>query len=215
MNCEECGASFEDTNRPKIYCSERCQRKASKRRWRKKNLHTTQQRRYEETGLKPHERLCKSCGVKFVAKYNGEGYCSEPCKEIGYEKTRLAGKEAARLRYYENKQPYQLNCAWCESSFESDYKKKYCSDSCQREISTHRSRLNTYGLSDDDYKALLVRSGGSCEICREREGAHIDHCHDSGEVRGLLCSQCNHGLGNFQDRVALLNRASEYLLKKL
>lgn len=214
MNCEECGAFFEVSNRAKRFCGEKCRRKAEKRRWKAKKLRTAQLRRYEETGLKPYERLCKTCGAKFRAKYNGEGYCSETCREVGYEKTRLAGREAARRRYYENKQAYKLKCAWCESSFESESKVKYCSDQCRRESGAHRSRLNAYGLSKRQYEVLVERSGGLCEICREKEAQHIDHCHDTGAVRGLLCQQCNHGLGNFQDRVALLNRASEYLSKK-
>lgn len=213
MNCEQCGASFEASNRAKRFCSEKCRKKAEKKRYKKKKLHATQERRYEETGLRPHERRCKACGAKFTVKFNGEGYCSKSCRDIGYEKTKLAGREAARKRYYTKKQPYELECAWCESSFESEYKVKYCSDQCRKESTTHNARLSTYGLSKDQYEALVERSGGLCEICQEKEAQHIDHCHDTGVVRGLLCQQCNHGLGNFQDRVALLNRASEYLSK--
>lgn len=215
MNCEHCGNSFEATNRAKRFCSERCRKSAERKRYKEKKLHAVQQKRYEETGLRPHERYCKTCGSRFIAKHNGEGYCSEICREVGYEKTRLAGREAARRRYYENKQAHKLECAWCESSFESESKVKYCSDQCRRESVAHRARLNAYGLSKRQYEVLVERSGGLCEICREKEAQHIDHCHDTGAVRGLLCQQCNHGLGNFQDRVALLNRASEYLSKKL
>ena len=215
MNCEHCGATFEESNRAKRFCSERCRKSADRKRYKEKKLHTTQQRRYKETGLRPHERHCKACGAKFTAKHNSEAYCSKPCRDVGYEKNKLASKEAARERYYASKQPYRLKCAWCESSFESKGKVKYCSDQCRRESATHNARLNTYGLSREEYEALAKRSGGLCEICQEKEAQHIDHCHDTGVVRGLLCQQCNHGLGNFQDRVALLNRASEYLSKKI
>ena len=215
MNCEHCGASFEASNRAKRFCSERCRKSAERKRYKKKKLHATQQKRYEETGLLPSERHCKTCGTRFTTKYNGEGYCSEPCREIGYEKTKLAGRKAARERYHANRQPHKLECTWCESSFKSEGKVKYCSDQCRKESATYKARLNTYGLSQKQYEALVERSGGLCEICQEKEVQHIDHCHDTGAVRGLLCPQCNHGLGNFQDRVALLNRASEYLSRKM
>ena len=215
MHCEGCGVGFEANNRAKRFCSEKCRRKAEKKRWKARRLHAVQQRRYEETGLRPRERFCKTCDAKFIAKYNGEKYCSESCREIGYEERKAANRESARKRYYENKQPQQLNCEWCGSSFESYTKVKYCSNNCRKEKATHSRRLNVYDLSQDEYESLLVRSGGVCEICREKEFEHIDHCHVTGNVRGLLCQQCNHGLGNFQDRVAVLNRASEYLSKKI
>ena len=215
MNCEYCGTSFEGSNRAKRFCSDKCRRRAEKKRWKAKKLKAAQQKRYEETGLRPHERFCKTCGIKFIARYNGEGYCSDPCKEIGYEKTRLAGRAKAKQRYYENKSFHQMECQWCESSFESETKVKYCSDKCRKEKATHCARLNTYGLSKEEYQSLLERSGGLCEVCKEKKAAHIDHDHKTGAVRGLLCQQCNHGLGNFQDNVALLNRASEYLSRSM
>jgi len=211
MNCEHCGNGFEASNRVKRFCSEKCRKTAERKRYRRKKLQWTQQKRYKETGLRPFERQCKTCGTKFTAKYNGEGYCSEPCREVGYEKAKLAGQAAARERYYANKQPHELSCAWCETSFESESKVKYCSDQCRKEATTHNARLRTYGLSKGQYEALLERSGGLCEICQEKEAQHIDHCHDTGAVRGLLCQQCNHGLGNFSDNINTLERAITYL----
>lgn len=208
--------SFETNNRAKRFCSEKCRRKAEKRRWKVRKLHAVQQRHYEGTGLRPRERFCKTCDTKFtIKKYNGEKYCSESCRVIGYEERKAVARETARKRYYNNKQPQRLNCEWCGSSFESYAKVKYCSNNCRKEKATHSRRLNTYNLSEGEYESLLVRSGGLCEICQEKEFEHIDHCHTTGDVRGLLCQQCNHGLGNFQDRVAVLNRASEYLSKKV
>lgn len=211
MNCEECGADFEVSNRAKRFCSEKCRRKAEKRRWKARKLHATQQKRYEETGLRPREQYCRTCGAKFTSRHNGEAYCSATCRGIGYEKTRIAGREAARQRYYDNKKLHQLSCKWCGSSFETDSKVMYCSDKCRRAKLAHSTRLRTYGLSQECYDTLLERSGGLCEICQVEEAVHIDHCHGTGEVRGLLCQQCNHGLGNFQDDVNLLAKAVKYL----
>lgn len=211
MSCEYCGADFEVTNRPKRFCSERCRKKAERKRYKEKKLHAVQKRRYEETGLLPNEKLCKVCGAKFDFKHNGEAYCSDTCRRIGYEESKLAGRAAARERYYANKRLYELECEWCKSSFESESKVKYCSNQCRSASTAHRVRLNTYGLSQVQYEGLIERSGGLCEICQEKEAQHIDHCHQTGSVRGLLCQQCNHGLGNFGDSINSLHKAIEYL----
>jgi hypothetical protein len=71
-------------------------------------------------------------------------------------------------------------------------------------------------FTEVDYDELLVRQGGGCAICRrtpEELGKvlSVDHCHTNGHVRGLLCSTCNFGLGQFKDDLALLAAAIEYL----
>lgn len=71
-----------------------------------------------------------------------------------------------------------------------------------------------YGLKPEDYRALLARTGNRCEICgtapRNRNLA-IDHDHKTGLVRGLLCVNCNVGLGRFKDGVERLVLAIAYL----
>jgi len=69
-----------------------------------------------------------------------------------------------------------------------------------------------YGISMADYEVMFERQGGACAICK-RTGLTlcVDHCHLTGEVRGLLCSQCNSALGFCRDDPALLRAAAEYL----
>ena len=76
----------------------------------------------------------------------------------------------------------------------------------------------TYNMSVEDYEKRLRRQGGTCYICRntederkQRRRLSIDHNHTTGEVRGLLCSKCNIGLGCFRDNPDLLIKASKYL----
>lgn len=52
---------------------------------------------------------------------------------------------------------------------------------------------------------------GRCQICDSVDNLHIDHCHDSGKIRGILCRGCNHGLGNFSDSRDKLLNAARYL----
>lgn len=76
-----------------------------------------------------------------------------------------------------------------------------------------RARRHRYGLTADEYDALVLASGGLCAICDEDMGDDIcvDHCHDSGAVRGLLCRNCNFGLGHFRDDPTRLAAALAYL----
>ena len=81
------------------------------------------------------------------------------------------------------------------------------------------TRIQTvYGITTEDYDALLDKQNGVCAICSTdkpgRKDHHfcIDHNHKTGEVRGLLCVSCNRALGLFQDDTTILHRASQYLL---
>lgn len=79
-----------------------------------------------------------------------------------------------------------------------------------------------YGITIEDFKAMLCSQEGVCAICKEFEtvkengrvrALHVDHCHDTGKVRGLLCDSCNRGLGKFKDNPDLLDKAAQYLRK--
>ena len=63
---------------------------------------------------------------------------------------------------------------------------------------------------------MLAAQGGCCAICGtsdtgKRKAFAVDHNHDTGKIRGLLCSNCNTGIGNLRDNVELLERAIDYL----
>jgi hypothetical protein len=74
-------------------------------------------------------------------------------------------------------------------------------------------RAEAYGLSRSDLDRLLQTD--RCDICETTDwgakGSQIDHCHDGGHIRGVLCNNCNQGLGRFRDDPALLRAAAEYL----
>lgn len=74
-----------------------------------------------------------------------------------------------------------------------------------------------YGLSLEVYEELLDAQGGVCLICGAAPdplSLAVDHCHDSTEIRGLLCNPCNLGVGHFRDRPELLEAAAAYLRSK-
>lgn len=71
-----------------------------------------------------------------------------------------------------------------------------------------------YGLSLHEYERLWIAQDGRCAVCRELPGRRalaVDHNHQTGQVRGLLCGLCNRGLGAFRDNPEFLRRAASYL----
>lgn len=78
-----------------------------------------------------------------------------------------------------------------------------------------RSRwLKLYGLTVEDYEIMLNKQNRSCLICLSSDRRfHVDHCHKTNKVRGILCELCNKGLGQFKDDVGIIFKAAEYLIK--
>lgn len=85
--------------------------------------------------------------------------------------------------------------------------------------------LRRYGITYEEAEAMIEGQGGMCALCRQRSvsldlrkrgkwSAAIDHCHDTGKVRGVICRCCNVGLGMFGDTVEGLQRAIDYLNKE-
>jgi hypothetical protein len=72
--------------------------------------------------------------------------------------------------------------------------------------------LRKYGLHWSEYQALLTAQHHRCAICGRDAVLGVDHDHNTGQVRGLLCNSCNVGIGHFRDSPALLLAASRYLL---
>lgn len=130
----------------------------------------------------------------------------------------------------------QRKCSKCKQEKEIEkfgtYRgrlRSYC-DSCWTEY-THawntknsRKRRETvrkyrYKISDAEFDLLHAAQGGMCAICKGPPIGHltlsVDHCHDKGMVRGLLCQNCNLGLGSFKDSLESLQAAIVYLQKYL
>jgi hypothetical protein len=91
-------------------------------------------------------------------------------------------------------------------------RRKFCKE-CFRD--SERQRI--YGITKEQFWNIYHKQDGQCAICEKRmrsdrwKGFAIDHCHTTNEVRGLLCTQCNVGLGNFKDDPIRLLKAVEYL----
>jgi hypothetical protein len=150
-------------------------------------------------------------------------YCGKPCKKCGNDLryTSMTGcvnctKENS-LRRFENGSVKE----WVEKNREkvnSLNKKRYHSLSLEEKKKRNRKQqISVYGLTVDQYNDILLEQNGVCAICAKPENTSskgvlsIDHDHNSGKVRGLLCDTCNRGLGHFYDNISLLYNAIKYL----
>lgn len=79
----------------------------------------------------------------------------------------------------------------------------------------NRMLIRKYGMSALEVDALLQKQGGVCAICGTskwgKKGAHVDHDHKTGAVRGMLCVRCNNGLAHFGDNIKVILSAIDYL----
>lgn len=103
-------------------------------------------------------------------------------------------------------------CKTCSSEESSKY------DSYKNWYKSKDNRLRKrYGISEDDFKQILAEQQHSCAICKTIEVGHhgtlcVDHNHETGEVRGLLCHSCNSALGLFKDNPDNLIEGFKYLI---
>lgn len=77
--------------------------------------------------------------------------------------------------------------------------------------SRHYHLIGRYGIGAAEVEALIQIQGGVCAVCKRRPPTQVDHDHQTGVVRGVLCDGCNGGLGHFRDDPALIRRAIDYL----
>ena len=107
----------------------------------------------------------------------------------------------------------QAYCVPCQNAYNRAwYKENHAKELLRRK---NNNLKRTFGITLDDYYVMLKEQGGGCKICGKAEGAtkklDVDHCHTTGRIRGLLCENCNRGLGLFYDNPDRLRMAADYL----
>jgi hypothetical protein len=86
-----------------------------------------------------------------------------------------------------------------------------------KEYHFDRGLIYRYDITIDHYYDMLDKQGGLCAICKTiypgygKQFFCVDHCHETGDIRGLLCNDCNIALGRFKDNVETIAAALEYL----
>lgn len=120
----------------------------------------------------------------------GKTKCEDCCEyHVSYYRTRSSEAKLAEI------------CFKCKKH--RDREGLYCQACNDTEIGAK------YKLSGDEYRRLMNRK--KCDVCEIETQLHLDHCHTTGRVRGVLCGPCNRALGLIKDRTDILNRMVKYL----
>ena len=92
-------------------------------------------------------------------------------------------------------------------------KLKYANSPKLKERAKWRHIKSKFKLNKEQWTAMFDSQDGKCDICSTSidHSAHVDHCHSTNKIRGLLCAGCNKGLGYFRDSADTLVLASQYL----
>lgn len=113
-------------------------------------------------------------------------------------------------------------CSWCKTCCSEKSAQRYrnnpekVKEEHKRWVNANKEKValtkikSKYGITKEQYDNF----SRVCQICGETDNLVIDHSHQSGRIRGILCKRCNSGLGFFKDNPLLLERASDYILNK-
>jgi hypothetical protein len=128
------------------------------------------------------------------------------------------GKRCSKCETFKSLEEFHLNssqpdgrrsdCKLCRKAFDAARYKT----SRRKELLVER-----YGIGDEEYYSLLEKQSGVCALCSaDTPGGrwkkfNVDHCHDTGRVRGLLCYRCNTALGQLGDNEVGLMKALSYV----
>ena len=114
-------------------------------------------------------------------------------------------------------------CKECKRIEGRDFYKENKSAILKKQRGRNRGRwpiikLRQYNMTVDEYRSMLSKQAGRCAICgslpKENQSLYVDHNHETGQVRGLLCSHCNFMLGHAKDTPKILLNGVKYLLER-
>lgn len=145
----------------------------------------------------------KRCGVCEKTKPLSAFYKSKRTKDRHAYRCKDCSREEAKRYYAKNKGKY-LARARQQPKVDPVRARRY---------SFVYNLKTLYGITQEQYDVMLTVQRNNCRICKEpfKKTPHIDHCHKTKKVRGLLCGDCNRGLGGFKDKVSVLEAAIAYL----
>lgn len=167
-------------------------------------------------------KICTQCGVEkeldlfYVDRRQKTGRnsacisCIKPKLTAHYEKNKAKRCAQVRANYAANRDAKQV--------YSRAYQKKNSKKILAQRKDSGYDLEYKYGLSLAQYSSMLSAQSGVCKICgappedcKPHGRLNVDHDHDTGKVRGLLCNRCNVALGGFRDSPALLLSAVKYL----
>jgi RNA polymerase-binding transcription factor DksA len=160
-------------------------------------------------------KTCNNCGIvkpldDYYRNPRGRGGLRPECKDCTKERRREwyirnSAREVERVRQWALANPEKVAERIAAAK-----------GSEQKKLADRKSHLKRkYGMTIADYERMFDAQGGVCAICGEprpeERTLHVDHDHETGVIRGLLCFRCNNALGDFREEYELFQRAADYL----
>ena len=147
-------------------------------------------------------------------EYDKKYYAENVDKRREYNKKYYAENADKRAENADKKREYDKKYRAENVDKVRESSKKYYAENIDKFRA--RSLQNRYGIGHEEYLELFEKQDGKCKICettsnRKLKHFAVDHCHDTGDVRGLLCSNCNTAIGLLKDNPDLLRTAAKYI----
>jgi len=147
-----------------------------------------------------NESICKQCNNARSSKYrylkNYDHYTERKCSRC------FQVKQKIDFTNYD----WKLSSPYC----------KFCrKKNSTKDYHKNRSHLkNRFGMTVEQYESMLISQNNCCAICSSpptNKRLSVDHCHNTGKIRGLLCMSCNQAIGMLKDDIKILKKAISYL----
>lgn len=150
------------------------------------------------------QNICKACAIIASIEYRS----SRP--ELIKEKAKVKYQENKEKYLAEKREYYLKNRDTIIAKRRKDYKEGMVTGNTQK-IARKSALKRNFGLTLAEIERMKELQGNVCAICKREKKLVVDHCHNSGKVRGLLCSLCNTHLGYIEESKETLLRAISYL----
>ena len=139
---------------------------------------------------------------------------------------RTTAKQRERMKAYYEKNREQILAqkkAYRDTDEYREYRRKWYANN--KDSSRNTKLKRHFGITLEEYREMEAQQEECCAICGLHKSKNtlvasgetmdlaVDHCHETGKVRGLLCTNCNNGLGRFFDKPDILRKAADYLEK--
>ena len=221
-SCLKCRGLFTPSKRKQLYCSRDCEQThirddlhGTRTNYGRgcrcdlcKHANTAGARAYKIANPKPTKTIvCRNpdCDKTFNTR-KIKNYCSERCSRKHLRQLQVAERQSLISDQV---------CPVCFDVFRTDgapgSNRLYCSKKCRMRAVNLSRKLH---CSIDRFHEIMDHQDYRCAICGAQIGvfgSHVDHCHGSDHIRGILCRYCNIGLGHFRDDERTLKAAAAYL----
>jgi hypothetical protein len=165
-----------------------------------------------------HKGVCPNCNTEFEAKYSFQKWCSKDCNRQANQKRQWADWYARNSkRHIDHNRAYYVE----NRNFVLKRTKQWAEQRklIDPDIAKKMSRKWRYGISHEQFLSLIERQNGRCRICQfvfeldsdKTKMPYVDHNHDNGQVRALLCHHCNLVIGHAKENPLIIQSAIDYL----